>query len=123
MERTRRERIPCRKTSLDIVSTPQHHIGDPTTQLTVIHVDELSRSSNLDEVRLTNPKQLLHINNAFPPPGLAPKAHVINKHVVLITRLGVLWVGGNPHLVSGVDLDLHNPMNEIASAGRTRERV
>lgn len=45
--------------------------------------------------------------------------HVVDKHVLSGSDLGVLGVGGNPELVTGVDLDVGVVGHETSSDLRT----
>jgi hypothetical protein len=78
--------------------------------LTIIYVDELARRSDLDEVCLEDPNRQANQASASQPhhrePELPITTHVIDIHVVFVTSLCVLRIGGNPHLVSGRDFDL-----------------
>jgi len=72
-------------------------------RLTVVDVDELSRRSDLDQIGLLQGDQ-----SASDTQGddICETTHVVDKHVLVVAVVGVLSVGGDVHLVAGIDLDL-----------------
>lgn len=97
MARTARERIP--KVSQRTINCGCQH--------TVVHVDELARRRDLDDVGL-----VVRSEQA----GQHLAAHVVHEDLLLGAGLGVLLVGGDVELVSSGDGDLSVSPTGLAQA-------